>query len=560
MSNRALTLMMGVIAFLILIVGGIFAFIVVAGGGDGDDDSDTPADTSDDNGTSPTRTASSGDICEGKTFYTYGADPATLLDPIQVRDEGTSEYIVEIFGGLVTLDLDLNVQPDIAESWEISPDGKTYTFTLRDNVVFHNGTRVTAEDVKYSLERAADPKNGSPTVVLYLGEIAGLREKFNGSAESVSGVRVIDEETIEIELNNPAEFFLPALTYPVAAVVDQAQIEGDPRNWTRNPNGTGPFRLAEFKPAELIRLVRNDRYHLGPALLEEVVFELGGGSILTRYQNNELHTGVVPAIEIEAVKNGTSPLAADYKPRQRLSVGYYAFNLEKAPFDDIKVRQALALAIDFDTINEVLLYNTQEKADGILPPLLPGYDESVKGYDFNLEEAKKLLSESKYADNMPRIILTYPGTGATSPEVLQAVQASWMENLGIEVELQASEYSAYLRELRNGTFQMFYAGWAADYPDPEDFLDKLFHSESPQNEQGYSNPEVDAILEEARYESDTAVRYDLYHDAEQMILDDYAVIPDYWPTEHLLVKPCVQNWPSLSMTVPVYRFIDIVKD
>jgi ABC-type transport system substrate-binding protein len=394
--------------------------------------------------------------------------------------------------------------------------------------------------------------------MLYLADVVGVQEKFRGSATEVSGVRVIDELTLEIEIKEPIEFFLAELTYPVAYVVDQRQIEQNPSAWTRNPNGTGPFRLAEFQPAELIRLIKNDRYHLGAPKLNEIVFELAGGSIVTRYQNDDLHIGAVPGIEIEAVKSGTSPLSEDYEPRSRMAVSYMAFNIAQPPFDDINVRKAFALSVDRATINTVLLYDTQRIADGILPPEMPGYTESVQGYDYDPDEARRLLSESKYAGDFPRIILTYPGTGGDSPDTLQAIQAGWKETLGLDVELQASEYSAFLRELRRGTFQMFSTGWAADYPDPEDFLDKLFNTDSAQNEQGYSNPEVDSLLADARVEMNQERRYQLYAEAEQLILDDYAIIPTYWPTEHLLVKPCVQNWPeNLPMSVPIYRYLEI---
>jgi ABC-type oligopeptide transport system substrate-binding subunit len=158
---------------------------------------------------------------------------------------------------------------------------------------------------------------------------------------------------------------------------------------------------------------------------------------------------------------------------------------------------------------------------------------------------------------MPRITLTFGGSAGDSPAVLEALQSAWKENLGIDVELQAVDSAAFLRELRRKTFQMFATGWAADYPDPEDFLDKLFASDSEQNEQGYGNAQVDALLKEARYERDTTKRNAIYARAEQMILDDAAMIPTFWPVEHLLVKPCVKNWPDLSMVVPKYRFIEI---
>jgi oligopeptide transport system substrate-binding protein len=168
-----------------------------------------------------------------------------------------------------------------------------------------------------------------------------------------------------------------------------------------------------------------------------------------------------------------------------------------------------------------------------------------------------LIEESTYAGAMPRIILTYSGAGASPPDLLQAIQGMWREELGIEVELQAVDFAAYLREVRQGRFQMYSAGWAADYPDPENFIDKLFAADSNQNEFGYANEEVQALIEEARTERDRARRFDLLSQAEQAILDDAVVIPYFWPIDHYVVKSCVQNWPNVPMIVPKYRYIEI---
>jgi oligopeptide transport system substrate-binding protein len=552
MTNRTLTILMGFVAVLILAVG-VVAIAVLAGGG-GNGNQSTPG------GQRTPRPQTGSGICNSDTLITFGSDPLSVLDPIQVRDEGTAEYIIEIFGGLVTLDLDMNIVPDIAERWDVSPDGRVYTFTLRNNVVFHSGKRVTAQDVKYSLERAADPANNSPTVMLYLADIVGVREKYRGQATEISGVKVIDERTIEITIDAPKDYFLAQMTYSVAFVVNREQIERDPRNWTRRPDGTGPFRLQQFTPAERIVLVRNDRYHLGAPKLASVSFELAGGSLLTRYENNELHIGLVPAIELEAVRGGRSPLSADYRPEPRMTVSYIAFNASRAPFDDPKVRQALAMAVDREGINDNLLFGTQRVADGILPPEMPGYSESIRSYQYNPERARQLLAESRYANNMPRLILTYAGAGGASPDILTAIQDRWRRDLGLDVQLQASDPAAFLRELRRGTFQMYSSGWAADYPDPEDFIDKLFHSQSQQNESGFSDPEIDRLVEQARTERDRQRRYALYHEAEQKLLDDAVIIPIFWPVYHYLVKPCVQNWPSTPMTVPKYRYIEIKPD
>ncbi len=580
MSNRTLGLMMGAVALLIVAVAVVF--VLVLAGGDGGDDDETPtaaatreASERDDSGDSTdSATASERDdrddgdrddgdravsgICGENRLITFWDDPATVFDPIQVGDATTAVYTAELFGGLVSLDLDLNVVPDIAERWEVTDGGRVYTFFLRDNVVFHDGRRVTADDFKFSFERAADPANFSPTVLDYLGDIVGVRDKFNGRVDEISGVQVIDEYTLRIELTKPVAYFLQELTYTVAYVVDREQIARDPDGWTRKPNGTGPFRLKVWRPLEEIVLIPHDRYHLGPPKLDEVVFSLGGGSLLTRFENDEIHIARVPAFELPGVLSGESPLSESYRPAPQLSLGYLAMNVNEAPFDDPLVRQAFALAVNREAINEVLYFEAAIVADGILPPTMPGYSaEAVTSYRNDPERAAELLAQSRYANAMPRIILTYSGGGGDPPDTLQAYQQQWQEVLGVEVEIEAIEWSAYLRELRRGTFQMYAAGWIADYPDPENFLGKLFASDSRLNHTGYSNPQVDALLAEAATLQDTEARYRLYHQAEQIIVDDAPIIPTFWSIDHYLVRDCVENWPDVGTIVPKYRYIEI---
>lgn len=571
MSNRTLGLMMGAVALLIVAVAVVF--VLVLSGGDGDDGGDTPArpasDSADRDDATEDRSAqeaddrdddrdrTTGGICGENRLVTFGDDPATVFDPIQVGDASTAEYTAEIFGGLVTLNLDLEVVPDIAERWEITDGGRVYTFFLRDDVVFHNGRRVTAEDVKYSLERAADPANFSPTVLDYLGDIVGVRDKFNGRADDISGVQVVDEYTLRIELTEPISYFLQQLTYTVAYVVDREQIEDDPNNWTRRPNGTGPFRVKTFRPLEEIVLIPNDRYHLGPPRVDEVVFSLSGGSLSTRFQNDEIHVALVPAVELAGVLSGESELSEFYRPVPQLSFFYLGFNVNEPPFDDPLVRQAFAHAINREAINEVLFFDAALVADGILPPTLPGYSEAISTYPYDPERAAELLAQSRYADDMPRIVLTFSGGGGDPPDNLQAYQQQWREALGVEVEIEAIEWSAYLRELRRGTFQMYSAGWIADYPDPENFLGKLFSGSSRLNHTGYASERVDALLDEAATLNDQEARYRLYHEAEQLIIDDAPIIPTFWTISHYLVRECVQNWVDPGTIVPKYRYIEI---
>ena len=570
MSNRTLGLMMGAVALLIVAVAVVF--VLVLSGGDGDDDSgttDSAREASERDDTTDTaretdgedddreRAVSGAGICSENRLVTFGDDPATVFDPIQVGDASTAEYTAEIFGGLVTLDLDLNVVPDIAERWEISDGGLVYTFFLRDDVVFHDGRRVTAEDFKYSFERAADPANFSPTVLDYLGDIVGIRDKFNGRTDEVSGVQVIDEYTLRIELERPISYFIQQLTYTVAYVVDQEQIARDPDGWTRQPNGTGPFRLKVFRPLEEIVLIPNDRYHLGPPRLDEVVFTLAGGSLSTRFQNDEIHIAVVPAVELAGVLSGESELAEFYRPAPQLAFFYLGMNVNEPPFDDPLVRQAFALSINREAINEVLFFDAAIVADGIVPPTLPGYSEAITSYPYDPERAAELLAQSRYANDMPRIILTFSGGGGDPPDNLQAYQQQWREALGVEVEIEAIEWSAYLRELRRGELQMYSTGWIADYPDPENFVGKLFASTSRLNHSGYSNDRVDALLDEAATLQDQEARYRLYHQAEQIIIDDAPIIPTFWTVGHYLVRECVQNWTDPGTIVPKYRYIEI---
>jgi oligopeptide transport system substrate-binding protein len=214
------------------------------------------------------------------------------------------------------------------------------------------------------------------------------------------------------------------------------------------------------------------------------------------------------------------------------------------------------MSVDKAGINEVLLYGYYREADGFVPPDMPGYDESVTAYEYDVEAARQLLSESKYAGNFPRIILTYGGSGGNSPETLVAIQDGW-NALGLDVQLQAVDAAALLREQRRGTFQALSEGWIADYPDPEDFIAKLFDSESPLNYTKYSNSEVDALIDEASEETDLEARYELFAEAEQIILDDAVTIPIFWPVDHTLIKSCVVGYPTVSMTVPKYRFVEI---
>ena len=500
----------------------------------------------------------SGAKSSGGVFNMLWSDPPTL-DPHLTSDTTSAGIIVEIFGGLVAFDTDLNLVPDLAESWEISSDAQTYTFKIRDEAVFHDGKNVTAADFKWSFERAAHPDTASPVAETYLSDIVGVKEVLEGVTTDITGVTVIDEKTLQIEIDAPKAYFLAKLTYPTAYVLDKDNVEIEDSEWTDNPNGTGPFRLMEYKIGERLILEKHPNYHLGPAMLDRIQMNLAGGSSMAMYENDEIHITGVGMLDLERIKDPADPLNSQLVTASpSFSISYIGFNVTQPPFDDVLFRQALNHAIDKELIAKEVLADLVVPAYGILPPDFPGYNDSLEGLRFDPVLAKKLLSESNYFDieNRPRIVVTIPGTGGTPNLDLEVIINMWFENLGVEVEIQQVEWATYLQDLDKRKFQAYAGlGWQADYPDPEDFLDILFYSDSDNNHGAYSNPEVDGLLEKARV-GDVQDRLNIYENVEEMIVNDAPWVPLWFGSDrYLLIKPYVKGYTIPPMTVPKMRHI-----
>lgn len=487
--------------------------------------------------------------------------PYETLDPIQTQGTLDAEYVVHVFSGLSGLNEQLEVVPDLAERWQVSGDGRTYAFTLRKGARFHDGREVKAADVKYSLERAADPANNSPVVQTYLGDIAGLAERLEGKAREISGVKVRDDSTVEITLTEPRVYFLSKLTYPVAYIVDKANVEaGGPRWWTK-PNGTGPFRVQEAKPGESLVFARNDAFYGAKPALSEVHFF--PTSPFEAYEAGQLDLAIVELADIERVTDKSDPLNRELRVRPEMDIQYLGFNVTAKPFDDLKVRQAFNHALDREKIANVTLKKTVVKADGILPPGMPGRNEKARGLDFDVSRARQLIAESSYRDvkNFPEIVLTIMGTRSAAPPEITAMVAMYKQSLGIDIRVRQMDRTAYLDAMARNKerFQMFSSGWVADYPDPQNFLDVLFHSKSAENNSLYANPEVDRWVERARAERDNASRLRLYQEAESQILKDAPWVPLWHSRRYILVKPYVHGYSTPPMVLPWLRSISLKK-
>ena len=488
------------------------------------------------------------------------ADPPTL-DPHLTTDATSATIIVEIFGGLVTIDPNLQIVGDLASHWEVLNDGKTYVFHIRSNATFHDGRPVTAQDVKWSMERATDPETLSLVADQYLGDIIGVEAKLEGEADEISGVQVVDDVTIRIDIDAPKSYFLAKLTYPTAFVVDRNQVGSDDR-WFRRPNATGPFKLASYELGERMVLERHDGYHLGAPRLQAVEFILSGGTAMLMYENDEIHITGVGLADLDRLLDPTEELSGQLRTAPPpFDTRYIGLNVNEPPFDDANVRLALNYAIDRAEIADIVLGDLVVPAKGILPPNFPGYNPDIPGYEYDPDKARQLLAESKYGDDpeaLGLIVLTTAGSfGANVGLDTQVIQEMWRQNLGIEVDVQQTDFAVYLQDLHSRIFQMFEIGWIADYPDPENFLDILFHSESSNNHTGYSNSQVDSLLEQARL-GDPEERYAQYQEIERLILADAPWIPLWHGGEqYLLVKPSVKDYHQTPLIIPKLRYVYI---
>ena len=486
----------------------------------------------------------------GGVLYLWDTGPITL-DPAISADMSSHAYIVHIFSGLVRLDHELNIVSDIAENWEKSPDGKTYTFYLRQGVKFHSGREVKADDFKYSWERACDPDTGSGTAATYLGDIVGAKDMLAGETGEISGVEVIGDYILQVTIDAPKAYFLSKLAYPTAFVVDRANVESG-GNWWREPNGTGPFKLKEWEVGKWLILERSQAYYGEPAKLEQVVFYLLAGVPMVLYETGQIDVVPVYLAYIDQVRDETGPFYHELAVTPELSLYYIGFNTAQPPFDDVNVRRAFCYAVDKEHISKVIWRDMVNVADGILPPGMPGYNEALEGLDYDLEEAIDLIAASKYGDvsNLPPITLTVEGYGNSIPSYLGAIIQEWQQNLGVEISVRQLEPEDFLYNLKQEKDEMFILGWVADYPDPHNFLDILFYTGSENNIFEYSNPDLDTLLDQAAIEQDETVRLAMYQQAEQLVVGDAPCLPLWHGANYILVEPYVKGYELSPLGIP----------
>jgi len=477
-----------------------------------------------------------------QTLHLLGSDPdEESMDPATTPG-GAAGYVGLLFSGLVRLNPSLQIEPDLAESWEVSPDGTVYTFTLRTNIAFTDGTPIYASDVQDSWERAADPKTKSSTARTYLGDILGFKEKLDGRADSIAGVRVLDSHTLQVTLDGAKGYFLAKLTYPTSFVVDMRQVKRSPAKWMLAPNASGPYSIKTYEEGESLVFERNNHYPNPPAI-QYLVYTLNiGGSFVSLYEEGLVDVLFLDSDTALRVRKVEDPLHAEWSSTTSMCTTLLQVNNTMPPFEDINVRQAFALAVDRTKFVQTLSSNIDIPSLAILPPSMPGFSAANKAVDFNPTAAQEALAASSYAGNLPTITLNASGFGSQDRDDVTILVETWRKNLGVEVEVQYLDPMDYTQMAREQHGQMVLYGWCADYPDPENFLDVLYHSKSEFNVSGYTNDTVDELLESARVEYDPNQRLLLYQQIEKQLLDDVAAIPIVVNVIDVLVNPRVQGF------------------
>ncbi len=477
------------------------------------------------------------------TLHLVLTQSPTTLDPAQVKDVPGGRVVAHIFGTLVAYDNEGRLTGDVAESFEAKPDGRTWEFRIRAGLRFANGRAVTPGDVIESFERTLAPETRSPRTWV-LDRIKGARDLLAGKAQHLSGLRS-EGDCLTIELDEPFAPFLGLLTMPAAAVVPREVMDFNDEAF-----GTGPFRLVSFVPNQQVTLERNPCYPGPGPYVDRVVFRIIEPPIsrLGEFQRGLIDIMEVPTEMYSRVAD--DPNLAPFIARTAAFNTYFiGFNCASGPFSDVRLRRAVASALDRKGLAAAVYPGRAAAAEGPVPPGVAGYDPNVRGVSYDMNCAKALLAAAKFDASRPVRFLC--GSGKETVKVCQALRGELIK-LGLSVELVPRESGTFKQSLKAGDFDLYYYSWYADYPDAENFLAPLFQTAPDRggsNPTGYSNPALDALILQSQREPDATKRAALYARIQQTAVDD---CPRAW-LWHLDEVAIRQPWISGYFPSPVYN-------
>ncbi|MGY4109309.1 peptide ABC transporter substrate-binding protein [Aeromonas encheleia] len=479
-----------------------------------------------------------------------GTEPSSI-DPQMAEESAGSDIVNDLFEGLYSLDSNGKLRAAGALSYELDSTGTVYTFKLRPEAKWSNGEPVTAADYVYGWQRAANPKNASNYAwFIELTGVVNAGDVIQGKqAPEALGIKAIDAHTLQITLKNPVPFFLKTLAHYTTFPAPKAVIEKFGHEWVKPGNivSNGAFALKEWTPNERLIAERNTHYWdnahtvLNKVIYLEIVSETAA---YNRYRSSELHYTTYPLEQYQQLKS-QSPDELINAPS--LATYYYVFNTQRKPFDDVRVRKALSLAIDRDTITGKILGQGQISAFSLTPPSVDGFElkrppSEQMSKEARLTQAKALLAEAGYGPQNPLDVNILYNTNEGHKKIALAISSMWKHNLGVKAELNNMEWKTMVSTLNEGDFGVSRYSWNGDYNDASTFLD-IMTSSSSANSGKWSNKQYDALLAKAHDSKDPAERNRLYQQAEVLIDEEAPIAPVYFYVKSRLLKPFVKGYP-----------------
>ncbi len=523
-----------------------------------------------------------GGVYYGGVFRINEVEDFRNLYPLSVVEVVSHRITNQVYQGLVKYNQkDLSITPSLAESWEINEDATKFTFKIRKGVRFHDnecfeggkGREVTANDFKFCLTQlcTADPQNQG--FWNFKGRVVGADDYYQSTiddkplAEGVSGIKVIDDYTLEIHLNYSFSGFLQILSTPFTWAFPKEALEKYGIDMRVNCVGTGPFKVKTIKEGEAVILIRNENYwqidehgNRVPYLdAIKFTFLKEKKSELLEFKKGNLD--MVFELPIQMIDDVMGELADatespsfELQVTPALAIHYYGFLHQSDLFDNVLVRKAFNYAIDRESIVTYTLQGEGRPAIyGIVPPAFKGYDyESVQGYTFQPEKARLLLTEAGYpnGDNFPKLTLQLNSGGSRNVQIAEVIQKQLKENLNIDVILNVMPWGQHLENYETGKALFWRTGWIADYPDPENFLNLLYGAHIPENLSDksyvnsvrYKSTVFDSLFSTAQREVDAIKRAELYRNADQIAMDDAAIMPIYYYENYRLLQLNVRDF------------------
>ncbi len=488
---------------------------------------------------------SPGNRTNGFIHYRLNSNPTTL-DPALIVDVTGGTIAAKLFNGLVRLDENLNVIPDVAEKWKISDNGTSYIFFLRHGVRFSNGREITAYDVKYSFKRILDPKGKSPNSWV-LDKISGAREYMNGNAADVKGIEVKDRYTIKIRLANSFSPFLNLLTMTAAYIVPEEEVMKWGADFAAHPVGSGPYVLKKWEHNNQLVLKRNEEYFNGRARIEGIIYRIIPEDLtaVTEFELGNLDVIAIPAYEYSRYRKSPKWKGL-ISSVDGLNTYYLGFNCSRPPFNNITLRKAVSLAIDKKKILETFYEGRGRLSIGPVPDLIRKWNVRADA-EYEPATARKII-EREGAFN--RVVNFYITPDQEMVDIAEIIQ-SFLKEAGLEVRIKQLEWSAYKSAINRGEADLFWISWWADYPDAENFLFPLFHSSNQGasgNRTRYRNKEVDRLIEAGQRSVDQSERDRFYGLAENIVIEESPWVFFWHKTDFIVRQPYVKNY----RTYPIY--------